>query len=202
MPTSGEGVGRMGGGAAWLRSDCTVRLRSLVLASLAEQSRVRARSALPAIPAAGLGPLREGEDLEVPRILGLALIAAGAAAPADEGVEVELYRAQGKERAAAQSGSPQLSQLRPGFYRKVASSLAAMELAGMGEAARRALSVYQDLMTLRLQKVARSLGYTSVPASLPNATDEERALFECASAIFRRWREIMEGVDLVGGRVH
>ena len=190
--------------AAWLGSDCTVRLRSLLLASLAEQSRVRAKSAIPETSLAGFkfGPLREGETADLPRALALVLIASGSAEPVDEGVEIELYRAQGKERAAAQSGAPQLSQLRPGFYRKVAASLVAMELAGMGEQARRILSVYQDLMTLRLQKIARSLGYTSVPVSMPNATEEEKALFDCASGIFRRWREIMVGVDLHGGSVH
>jgi hypothetical protein len=181
-----------------------VRLRSLILASLAEQSRVKAKAEVPAASIAGLrlGPLREGETADLPRIVAMALVSTGSAEPVDEGVEIELYRAQGKERASAQSGAPQLSQLRPGFYQKVAASLYALELAGMGEAARRALSIYQDLMTLRLQKIARSLGYTSVPSSLPNATDEEMALFECASEIFRRWREIIVGVDLRGGGVH
>ena len=200
---TGDGWGEVAR-AAWLRSDCTIRLRSLLLASLAEQSRVRAKSAVPEFELAGLkiGPLREGETVDLPRLVALVLVASGRAEPVDEGVEIELYRAQGKERAALQSGSPQLSQLRPGFYRKVAASIAAMELAGMGEAARRALSVYQDLMTLRLQKIARSLGYTSVPSSVPNATEEEKALFDCASSIFRRWREILTGVDLLGGGLH
>jgi len=190
--------------AAWLRSDCTVRLRSLILASLAEQSRVKAKRGIPAAELAGFkfGPLKEGETADLPRILAMALISSGDAEPVDEGVEIELYRAQGKERAAVQSGSPQLSQLRPGFYQKASASLAAMELAGMDEAARRSLSVYQDLMTLRLQKISRSLGYTSVPPSMPNATDEEKALFECASDLFRRWREIMVGGGLHGGRLH
>ncbi|PMP96509.1 MAG: hypothetical protein C0167_02220, partial [Nitrososphaera sp.] len=76
------------------------------------------------------------------------------------------------------------------------------ELAGMDESERRILSVYQDLITLRLQKIARSLGYTSVPASMPNATEEEKALFDCASELFRRWREILVGVDLHGNSVH
>jgi hypothetical protein len=190
--------------AAWLKSDCTVRLRSLLLASLAEQSRVKVKSGIPETSLAGFkfGPLREGETVDLPRALVLVLIASGSAEPVDEGVEIELYRAQGKERAAAQSGAPQLSQLRPGFYRKVAASLVAMELAGMDESERRILSVYQDLITLRLQKIARSLGYTSVPASMPNATEEEKALFDCASELFRRWREILVGVDLHGNSVH
>ncbi len=191
-------------GAPWLRSDCTVRLRALVLSSLAEQSRVRARAEVPGLSLAGIkvGPLREGEVVEVPRLVAVALVGSGLAEPAEEGIEVELYRAQGKERAAAQSGAPQLSQLRPGFYRRMAAALSMMEEAGMAEAARRVASAYQDLITLRLQKIARSLGYTSLPSTMPNATDEEKALFECASEIFRRWREIVVGVDLHGGGVH
>ena len=141
---------------------------------------------------ASYGPYKKGDKVELPRWLILALASEGYASLVDEGLEVEMYRAISRERSYSQRGA-QLAELKEGFYLRVSFMLLGMRLLGFKEQEDRLDATYQDLVTARLSKIVRSLGYVGLPTSLPNLTFEEKILYEGLVKQVSRWRRIIRG---------
>ncbi len=180
--------------SAWLSLNVEGRLSTVLLTSLLEASRVKIVKDVPRFTFLddSYGPYKEGDETDIPRLLALPLIGSGFARAIDEGMELELFKVLSREKSDQQRGGMQLTPLKPGFFKRLLFLLLAM---GGDEKVRRLESIYQDLITLRLSKIIRPLGYTSIPQSIPGISDEEKVLYEDLSTIVSAWRRAMRGEE-------
>lgn len=138
------------------------------------------------------GPYKKGDKIELPRWLILALASEGYVYVVDEGLEVDVYRALSKERSYSQRGG-QLAEVKENLYPRVLFMLLGLKLLGLREQENRLDASYQDLLTIRLSKIVKSLSYSGASTTLPNLSFEEKTLYEGLVKLVSRWRRIVRG---------
>ena len=173
-------------------------MRAAILQALAEPTQVEITSDIPrfSLWGAEYGPYTRGAHVDVPRMVALGLVSAGVAQLIEESLELEVYKLLSREKSSAHHGAAQLSRLPPGFYQHLFFAIQAAEKAGLKERKERLDSVLQDLITMRLSKIVRTLSYSSVPSSMPGISEEEQLLLEALSRIVGGWRSSLRGVWL------
>ena len=171
-----------------------VKLRAAILRSLVYPVQVEIVADVPRFSLWGesFGPYAKGMRVDVPKLFALALVKNGLARFLNENLELELFRLLSKEKPAGQH-TAQLSPLPEDFYTKAFLALFAAEKAGLEERKNRLEALLQDLVTIRLSKIVRTISYTSVPQSLPGVTEEEKVLFNELSSLVKVWRETVRG---------
>jgi len=152
--------------------------------------RVRQKTSRIDIGSIHLGPMNEGDVIDLPRWVAEVLVNLDICESQEESFSSEVFKAVTREKIA---GAEQLSTLRADFYLKIRRQLSVGTLkpAILPELEKTRTLIY-DLIALRIRKILSIATSLSPPTDIrEKLTPEEYQIFDAVYTLLQSWRAMM-----------